>query len=267
MPRLTTSVLLTGAVLLVTGSCIPCTSLAFCTVSTTSEVTCSSNHPNTLQGDVRVLLASLLSWSTTSKTILCQHSECHCVAEYCGLANPLHTSKSQTASTQSPAFRYSPCIHSFKDSCILASDHSGIPKCSSPTAVREDCKCCFAGASAASAPRKLLQAFCVSEYSQCGGTTCPGGNCPASSDKAWACCQQSDFSCQRQTEWYWQCRPGSAKPAPAPSSDTQGTTSCHTLQVSVLQSASQECLTCCISLVIATCDLPVFNICSCMLSI
>ena len=115
MPRLTTSVLLIAAVLLVTGSCIPCASLAFCTLPKTSEVTCSSNHLNTLQGDLRALLASLLSWSTISKTILCQHSNCYCIAESCVLADLLQTSRSQSC-------KYSiPCIQVF----TVASTPSG----------------------------------------------------------------------------------------------------------------------------------------------
>ena len=201
MPRLTIPSLLIGAVLSVTGSCRPSASLA------------------------------LHSAGPQLSKPSCQHGKRHCTAEHRRQANPLlicrHIKVSQLRALGPLHSGTHGGIHSFKDPwpCTLA---FATQACRKAVLLLPSGKNMFlAGASAASAPRKLLQAFCVSEYSQCGGTTCPGGNCPASSDKAWACCQQSDFSCQRQNGWYWQCRPGSAAPAPAPASDTKGTIPRH----------------------------------------
>ncbi len=78
----------------------------------------------------------------------------------------------------------------------------------------DECQPVFhAGAAAGSPSRKLLDT-CIQEYGQCGGNSCAGTNCPALSDSQWACCS-SGLSCNRQDEWYWQCR-NSDTPAPSP---------------------------------------------------
>ena len=77
-----------------------------------------------------------------------------------------------------------------------------------------------AGATARPTSRKLADASCASSYGQCGGTNCQASGCPSSSDSAWTCCP-SGFTCQHQSQYYWQCLTGnsSALPSsPAPSS-------------------------------------------------
>ena len=84
-----------------------------------------------------------------------------------------------------------------------------------------------AGATARPTSRKLTDAACASSYGQCGGTSCQATGCPSISDSAWTCCP-SGFSCQRQSQYYWQCLTGnsSALPSsPVPSSSAHSSPS------------------------------------------
>jgi len=84
-----------------------------------------------------------------------------------------------------------------------------------------------AGATARPTSRKLADASCASSYGQCGGESCQAGSCPNSSDSAWTCCP-SGFSCQRQSQYYWQCLTGSSSAlssSPVPSSPKQSSPS------------------------------------------
>ena len=81
--------------------------------------------------------------------------------------------------------------------------------------------CSAAGATARPTSRKLADASCTSSYGQCGGTSCQASGCPSSSDSAWTCCP-SGFTCQRQSQYYWQCLTGNSSvlpssPVPSPS--------------------------------------------------
>lgn len=86
---------------------------------------------------------------------------------------------------------------------------------------------CTSGATARPTSRKLADAACASSYGQCGGTSCQATGCPSISDSAWTCCP-SGFSCQRQSQYYWQCLTGnsSALPSsPVPSSSAHSSPS------------------------------------------
>jgi hypothetical protein len=87
--------------------------------------------------------------------------------------------------------------------------------------------CPAAGIAARPTSRKLADASCASSYGQCGGTSCQASGCPSSSDSAWTCCP-SAFSCQRQSQYYWQCLTGNSSApssSPAPSSPKQSSPS------------------------------------------
>ncbi len=80
-----------------------------------------------------------------------------------------------------------------------------------------------AGIAARPTSRKLAEASCASSYGQCGGTSCQASGCPSSLDSAWTCCL-SGFTCQRQSQYYWQCLTGNSSAlssSPAPSSPKQ----------------------------------------------
>ena len=71
--------------------------------------------------------------------------------------------------------------------------------------------------------RKLLDTCGTAQWGQCGGKSCSTGDCK---DDALVCCP-SGYGCERQSEWYWQCKPGVSPvavsspptvPTPAPTS-------------------------------------------------